>query len=150
MKCYIWAIIEDGGWDWLKRCLRDRKPRTAYGYNIRRFPQKSDVLIFYSNKRLHGTISVTEGGREVTSRDTRNDPDLKEWKYVMFLDGRTVRMFHKPVPVKEVANHIGKLMGKTGKSLHTTCINDPEISVDECKKIVELGYYDILKEFFPI
>lgn len=147
MDCYIWAIVENGGWDWIKRCLRDRNSRGSYGYNIRRFPQKSDILVFYSKNRLHGTIKVNEGGREVTSQDVGKEPELKKWKYVMFLDGRTIRIFHEPVSVKEIANKIDKLKGKTGKSLLAACRNDPKISVEEYKKIVEKGFQTIFDEF---
>ena len=147
MDCYIWAIKENGGWDWIKRCLRDRKSRESYGYGISRFPQKSDILVFYSKKRLHGTIMVNEGGREVTSRDVRKEPKLRDCKYVMFLDGRTIRMFHEPVPAKEVANQIEKLKGKTGKSLHAACRNNPKISIEEYKRIVEKGYQRIFNDF---
>jgi hypothetical protein len=150
LKCHIWTIIENGGWDWLKGCLRDRNSRISYGYSIRRFPLKSDILIFYSGKRLHGRIIVAEGGREVTSKDIKNEPELKGYKYVMFLDGRTVRIFNEPVPADEVASQIEALKGKTGKSLHAACRNNPEISVEEYKKIVERGYYGIFKEFFSI
>jgi len=150
LKCYIWAIIENGGWDWLKGCLRDRNPRISYGYGIRRFPQKSDILIFYSDKRLHGRIIAAENGREVTSKDIKNEPELKNYKYVMFLDGRTIRIFDKPVSVEEIASQVGKLKGKTGKGLYNTCRNNPEISVDEYKKIIEKGYPDIFKEFYSI
>lgn len=150
MKCYIWAIVENGGWDWLKGCLRDRNPRIPYDYSIRRFPQKSDILVFYSDKRLHGRIIVAEDGRQITPKEIKIDPELKHWQYVMFLDGRTARIFHKPVPVEEIASQIEKLKGKTGKGLYNSCRNNPEISVDEYKKIIEKGYYEILKEFFPI
>jgi len=150
MKCYIWAILENGGWDWLKRCLRDRESRISYGYNIRRFPQKSDILVFYSNKRLHGRIVVAEEGRQVTSKDIKSESELKNWKYVMFLDGTTVRIFDKPVPVEEITDEIQKFKGKTGKGLFNICRNNPEISIDEYKTIVEKGYYDILKEFLPL
>ena len=51
MDCYIWAIKENGGWDWIKRCLRDRKSRESCGYGISRFPQKSDILVFYSKNK---------------------------------------------------------------------------------------------------
>jgi len=150
MKCYIWTIVEDGGWDWLKRCLRDRETRIPYGYGIRRFPQKSDILVFYSDKRLHGRIVVAENGRQVTSKDIKNDPSLKNWQNVMFLDGRTARIFHDPVPVEEISDQIEKLKGKTGKGLYNTCRNNPEISVDEYKKVIERAYFDIFKEFFSL
>ena len=148
MDCYIWAIVENGGWDWIKRCLRDRKSRASYGYGIRRFPQKADVLVFYSKKCLHGRIIVNEAGREVTSRDIRKEQELRSFKYVMFLDGRTIRMFHEPVPVKEIADQIEKLKGKTGKSLHAACRDNPKIPIEEYKKIVEKGYQRMFDEIF--
>jgi len=149
MDAWIWAITE-GGWEWIKECLMYRGPRMSYGYSIPRFPQKEDFLVFYSDKKLYGRVVVAESGRQVTSKDIEKEPELKEWKNVMFLDGKTLRMFDKPVPIEDVADQIEALKGKTGKSLTGAVGMNPKISLEEYKKIVEKGYANILKEFLPI
>lgn len=57
-------------------------------------------------------------------------------------------MFHEPVLVKEIADQIVKLKGKTGKSLHAACRDNPKISIEEYKKIVERGYQRMFDELF--
>jgi len=148
MDCYIWAITKDSGWNWIKTCLWDRNTKLPYGYNIRRFPKKSDALVFYGNKCFQGRITVADDGRQITPRDKKEYPYLKDWKNVMFLDGSTIRIFHNPVPAKDVADQIEKLRGKTGKSLVAACRYNPTISIDEYKEIVERGYETLFDEFF--
>ena len=148
MDCYIWAILEEGGWNWLKRCLIDRDNRTAYAYDIRRFPKRGDILVFYGNHRFYGRITVAEDGRQVTPKDRQNEPELGDWKNIMFLDGATLRLFFNQVQVESVADEIEKLNGKTGKSLLAACRNNPTISIDEYKRIVEKGYVNFFRELF--
>ena len=148
MDCYIWAVVEDSGWNWIKRCLENRLSEIPYGYNIRRFPKKSDILVFYSSNHFQGRITVAGDGRQITSRDYKMYPSFKEWKNIMFLDGKTIRIFHEPVLVKDIAEEIEKLKGKLGRSLVAACRNNPTISIDEYKKIVERGYENMLNEFF--
>jgi signal peptidase I len=130
---WIWTIAE-GGWNWIRDALKDKQV-TSYGYNQRRKPRNGDTIVFYSNKKLYGTVPVCDDARETTHEDTEKDDDLKHWKYVMYLDCRGLKIFGDPIPIKDVADNIEILKGKN--NLHAVCRNNPRISLEEYEYIIE-------------
>lgn len=132
---WIWAISE-GGWNWIKTALKDRQV-LSYGYNIRRRPRAGDFIVFFSENKLYGKVQVCGNARETTPEDIEKDEDLKNWKYVMYLDGRDLKIFDTPIPVEEIADHIKILKGKA--NLHAVCRNNPRISLKEYEYIIKIA-----------
>jgi hypothetical protein len=128
---FIWPVREE----WGKKRFEDITSHYKYGYSIRRFPQKGDVLVFYHNWKLLGSIPVDNSARPVTSEDLKNNPYwVRNWKYVMGLDGARKLIFSTPVEVEEIANCVAKLKGK--ENLHAVCRNAPKITMSEYQLIV--------------
>ena len=128
---YIWSVREG----WGKEAFDKIRSHYNYGYNIARRPKTGDVLVFYSKKKLIGSIPVDSDSRKVTYEDSKKDPDVRNWKYLVGLDGSRKVVFPSPVEVKNVAGDISILKGK--KNLHNTCRFSPKITMEEYNLIKE-------------
>jgi len=129
---YIWPTREE----WGKKRFYEINEPYDYGYSISRSLKKGDVLVFYSDKNLIGSIPVYKDSKRVTAEDLKTHPKwVHDWKYVVGLDGSSKVVFPTSVSVEEVAGDIKILKGK--KNLHAVCRNAPRISVTEYNHIMK-------------
>lgn len=135
---YIWSVLEE----WGKETFKNIVSHYDYGYSILRKPQKGDVLVFYHNMELLGSIPVDSPARPTTDEDAKKHPYwAKNWKYIMGLDGTQKSVFSPPVRVEDIAHHIKVLRGKNLKELHATCRCNPKITMAEYAVIVSKATY---------
>jgi hypothetical protein len=131
---YIWTVREE----WGKKTFEKRiVSHYDYAYSIPRFPQKGDIIVFYYNLQLLGSIPVDSSARPTTSEDAKKHPwwGRPDWKYIMGLDGTRKIVFRPPVRVEDVADDIAILKGK--RNLHAVCRNAPKITMNEYQLILD-------------
>ncbi|MEM2889588.1 MAG: hypothetical protein QXR42_08995 [Candidatus Bathyarchaeia archaeon] len=127
---YIWPVLKE----WGKKVFFEINSHYDYAYSIPRRPKKGDILVFYSNKELIGSIPVDYDSKIVTEEE--RDPDwVKEWKYIVGLNGSKKIEFRFPVRVEDIADKISVLKGKT--NLHNTCRVAPKIKMNEYNLILK-------------
>lgn len=133
---WIWAIAE-GGLDWIKDQIKERKV-ALYHYAIHRAPQQGEYLVFYSNKHLIGRIYVAAGARKLTSDEKSRDPSLKEFSYVMALDGNDFEIFQVPIPIESIKDNISVFKGVEPSRLHSKSRMNPQIDIEDYNKILKI------------
>lgn len=129
---YIWPVLEE----WGKEAFEKRIiSHYDYGYSISRFPQIGDVIVFYLNKELLGSVPVDSAARPTTAEDVRSHPYWAlHWKYIMGLDGTRKVVFSPHLKVEDIADYIAVLRGK--HNLHAVCRNAPKITMTEYNLII--------------
>lgn len=91
--------------------------------------------MFYFNWELLGSIPIDSAARPITPEDAKNHPYwVRNWKYIMGLDGTRKIVFSPPVKVENIADDIAILRGK--KNLHAVCRNAPKITMNEYHLII--------------
>jgi hypothetical protein len=123
--------------EWGKKRLYEINSHYDYGYSISRLPKAGDVLVFYSDNKLIGSIPVDTDARLTTEKDRKDHPYwVSDWKYVVGLDGAGKTIFRSPVRVEDIANNVIIFKGK--QNLHAISRNAPRISVAEYNLILGL------------
>jgi hypothetical protein len=121
--------------EWGKKRFSEIDSHYDYGYSISRLPKVGDILVFYSDKKLIGSIPVDSDARLVTIEDRKNHPNwVSDWKYFVGLDGSRKVVFPLSVRVEDIADDIAILRGKG--NLHASCRNAPKITMNEYNLIV--------------
>ena len=134
-EAYIWSVRKEWGKEAFENIGSD-KQYNDYAYNVKRNPRVGDIIVFYFNKELLGSVPVISAARPTTFEDLKNNPSwAHKWKYIMSLDGTCKLVFPSPIKVKDVANHIAKLKGK--KNVHNVCRFPLKITMNE---------YNIIKQ----
>jgi hypothetical protein len=128
-EAYIWSVRKEWGKEAFENIGSD-KQYNDYAYNVKRKPRVGDIIVFYSNKELLGSVPVISGFRPTTFEDFKNHPSwTRKWKYIMGLDGKHKHVFSPPVKVEDVADNIAKLKGKL--NLHNSCRFPLIITINE-------------------
>jgi hypothetical protein len=131
---YIWSVREE----WGKKRLYEINSHYDYGYSISRLLKAGDVLVFYSDKKLIGSIPVDTDARLTTDEDRKNHPYwVRDWKYVVGLDGAGKMVFRSPVQVEDIADNVSIFKGK--ENLHAISRNAPKITIAEYNFILGLA-----------
>jgi len=127
---YIWPVLKE----WGKKRFFEINSHYDYAYSIRRHPRKGDILVFYSNKELIGSIPVDCDSKTVTEKE-RNPNWVNDWKYFVGLDGSKKVEFYTPIKVKDIADEISILKEKT--NLYAICRNASKITSNEYELILK-------------
>jgi hypothetical protein len=127
---YIWPVLEE----WGKQRFFQINSHYDYGYSRRRRLKMGDMLVFYSNKELIGSIPVDSDSRKVTEKE-RNPKWVRDWKYFVGLDGLKKVEFRFPVKVEDITNDLSILKGRT--NLHNICQAAPKITMNEYNLILK-------------
>jgi hypothetical protein len=123
--------------EWGKKRLYEINSHYDYGYSIPRVPKAGDVLVFYSDNKLIGSIPVDTDARRTTAKDRKDHPYwVGDWKYVVGLDGAGKKVFRSPVRVEDIADNVSIFKGK--ENLHAIARNAPKITIAEYNFILGL------------
>jgi hypothetical protein len=131
---YIWPVRTDWGLTVFERATG----YTGYAYSRLRFPEKQDILVFYCQKHLIGSMPVKEKWRPTTPEERTKSGWPQPWKYMVGLDGAKKIAFKTPISVEEIADHIEILREARveGKDLHDVCQVAPKMSLKEYNYIL--------------
>lgn len=134
---YIWPAREE----WGKVLFERATSHFEYGYDRLRSPKCGEILVFYHNKRLIGTVPVDKDARRTIPKDYKKHKEWDhDWKYILGLDGTRKIMFRPPIPVEDIADQIEVLTRavQDGKNLHAVCRWAPGITQRDYKFLLSL------------
>jgi hypothetical protein len=124
-KGYIWPVKKD----WGLKVFKEISGHFDYGYDRPRLPKEGQVLVFYSDKQLLGSLPVDEDAHSVTGENLQGWK--RRWKYVVGVDGAGKIQFDPPISIEEVADIFRVLRGKPQTKFHSICRAAPRLSTSE-------------------
>jgi len=125
---FIWPVTEkEGGLPLFFKCsghhdyLHNRKSRN---------PEKGDILLFYSNRKIIGFVPVTESSHHTYKADyTRS----------VGVDFGRKQVFDPPITIDSLVNVCRVLKGKPKARLHDSFQTAPILSFGETQQILEMA-----------
>src|SRR4030042_2953956 len=93
---YIWPVKKEMGF----KVFEEVTGHFEYGYDRPRFPVAGEILFFYSDKQLLGSLPVDQDARPANHGDQGRGH--RKWKYIVGVDGSRKIRFDPPIPIQEL------------------------------------------------
>lgn len=137
VKGYIWPAEADMGIERFKKA----KTSVSYGFNRNRSQalKKGRVLVFYHSKHLLGSMPIERDAERATPELGKKENWVRDWKYVVWLDGSRKIEFEPAIHINDVAQDLRVLKGKTPNKFHRICRVAPSLSTAEYALLLVCG-----------